>query len=168
MLHGDSKPTYWHVEVASTLCSDMSCRALFDANLVSARYEHTCSTTSLSFGKICSRNHRTLGRIDGATSKELEPFVWTLMGTSFCTIYGVRKWWSAILDGHKLCRLSIGLKASYRQAIEEISSAAEIQNSHVFDNLQGLVGYMYPGESVRKIGCGGGQHGSEAQIIRIT
>ena len=78
--------------------------------------------------------------------------LWTLMSTSLCVMYGFRRRWSAILDGHTLFRLGVGLKASHRQAVRETSSAAEVEECHILNNVPGLVGDMHPGNAVGKIG----------------
>lgn len=76
---------------------------------------------------------------------------WTLMSTSLCIVYGFRRRWSAILDGHTLFRLGVSLKASHRQAIQETSSAADVEECHILNNVPGLVGDMDPDSNVGRI-----------------
>lgn len=78
--------------------------------------------------------------------------LWTLMSTSLCIMYGFRRRWSAILDGHTLFRLGVGLKASHRQAIQETSSAADVEECHILNNVPGLVGDVEPDSAVGRIG----------------
>jgi hypothetical protein len=79
-------------------------------------------------------------------------FLWALISTTLCAIYGFRKRWSAILDGHTLFRLGVNLEENERQAIQRYSSAAEIEDCHALNDVPALVGDLEPSNGTGKIG----------------
>ncbi|KAF3049529.1 hypothetical protein E8E11_009958 [Didymella keratinophila] len=79
-------------------------------------------------------------------------FLWALTSMTLCAMYGFRKRWSAILDGHTLFRLGVNLEESDRRAIQRFSSVAEIEDCHALNDVPALVGDLGSNSRVGRIG----------------
>lgn len=79
-------------------------------------------------------------------------FLWALISTTICIMYGFRKRWSAILDGHTLFRLGVNLEENEKREIQKYSSVAEIEDCHAMNDVPALVGDMDPGNRIGRIG----------------
>jgi hypothetical protein len=78
--------------------------------------------------------------------------IWAILGAALCIIYGFRKRWTAILDGHTLFRVGAGLNKAHRLAILKYASTAEIEDCDALNYVPGLVGDVDPTAPVGKIG----------------
>jgi hypothetical protein len=78
--------------------------------------------------------------------------VWALLSSTLCLIYGFRKRWSAILDGHSLFRLGVGLDEAPRLAIQKHAITDEIEECTALNSVPGLVGDTDPTRAVGRIG----------------
>ncbi|KAF2011601.1 hypothetical protein BU24DRAFT_454114 [Aaosphaeria arxii CBS 175.79] len=78
--------------------------------------------------------------------------MWAVMSTTLCVMYGFRRRWSEVLDGHTLFRLGVDLPQSDRDAVQQFSSAQDIVACSALGDIPGLVGDMDPGNAVGKIG----------------
>jgi hypothetical protein len=67
-------------------------------------------------------------------------------------MYGFRKCWSAILNGHTLFRLGVSLEESERIKIQRYLSVMEIEDWHTLNDVPALVGNLKPSNRIGRIG----------------
>ena len=53
--------------------------------------------------------------------------LWALISSGLCLVYGFRRRWTAILDGHTVFRLGVELKDIYKAKLQQYSTLAEIE-----------------------------------------
>ena len=78
--------------------------------------------------------------------------VWALLSSSLCLIYGFRKRWTAIVDGHTVFRLAVGLDEGSRLSIQKHAITDEIEECTALNAVPGLVGDTNPTGTVGRIG----------------
>jgi hypothetical protein len=78
--------------------------------------------------------------------------VWALLSSALCLIYGFRQRWSAIVDGHTVFRLGVGLDEESRLAIQKHAITDEIEDCTALNSVPGLVGDTNPAGAVGSIG----------------
>jgi hypothetical protein len=78
--------------------------------------------------------------------------VWATLSAGLCITYGFRRRWTAILDGHTLFRLGVGLDEQQRLTVLAGASTAEIEDCVALKPVPGMVGDVDSNGVVGKIG----------------
>lgn len=63
---------------------------------------------------------------------------WTVITSGLCLVYGFRRRWSAILDGHTVFRLGVELGDSYKAKLQQHSTLAEIDECVALQEVPGF------------------------------
>ncbi|OAL47005.1 hypothetical protein IQ07DRAFT_647277 [Pyrenochaeta sp. DS3sAY3a] len=78
--------------------------------------------------------------------------LWALISSALCLIYGFRRRWSAILDGHTVFRLGVELSEVYKTELQQHSTVAEIEECSALHAIPGLIGDIDYRSAVGRIG----------------
>ena len=78
--------------------------------------------------------------------------LWALISSGLCLVYGFRRRWSAILDGHTVFRLGVGLQEAYRAKLQQYSTIGEIEECSTLHEIPGFVSGMDFNDNVGEIG----------------
>ncbi|KAI4949290.1 hypothetical protein J4E91_005028 [Alternaria rosae] len=78
--------------------------------------------------------------------------LWALISSGLCLVYGFRRRWSAILDGHTVFRLGAELQQTDRVRLQRYSTIAEIEECEALHEIPGFVSDMEPKDDVGRIG----------------
>jgi hypothetical protein len=78
--------------------------------------------------------------------------LWALISSGLCLVYGFRRRWSAIFDGHTVFRLGAGLQEAYRAKLQQYSTIGEIEECSTLHEIPGFVSDMDFNDNVGKIG----------------
>lgn len=77
---------------------------------------------------------------------------WAVTSSALCLVYGFRRRWSAMLDGHTVFRLGVELKDGYKAKFMKHSSLAEIEECSALHEIPGFVGDVQPKHRLGRIG----------------
>ncbi|XP_014552916.1 hypothetical protein COCVIDRAFT_109036 [Bipolaris victoriae FI3] len=77
---------------------------------------------------------------------------WAVTSSALCLVYGFRRRWSAMLDGHTVFRLGVELKDGYKAKFMKHSSLAEIEECSALHEIPGFVGDVQPRHRLGRIG----------------
>ena len=66
--------------------------------------------------------------------------LWALISSGLCLVYGFRRRWTAILDGHTVFRLGVELKDIDKAKLQQYSTLAEIEECTALHEVPGFVG----------------------------
>ena len=78
--------------------------------------------------------------------------LWALISSGLCLVYGFRRRWSAILDGHTVFRLGAELQQTYRTRLQRYSTIADIEECEALHEIPGFIADMDPDDDVGRIG----------------
>jgi hypothetical protein len=92
--------------------------------------------------------------------------LWALISSGLCLVYGFRRRWSAILDGHTIFRLGAGLQETYRAKLQQYSTIAEIEECAALHDIPGFVSDMDFNEDVGRIGLVDGKPARKDKLYR--
>jgi hypothetical protein len=70
--------------------------------------------------------------------------LWALITSSLCLVYGFRRRWSEILDGHTVFRLGVELEDTHKTKLQMHSTAAEIEECSALHEIPGFLSDMDP------------------------
>jgi hypothetical protein len=66
--------------------------------------------------------------------------LWAFISSGLCLVYGFRRRWTAILDGHTVFRLGVELKDTYKAKLQQYSTLTEIEECVALHEVPGFVG----------------------------
>ena len=92
--------------------------------------------------------------------------LWALISSGLCIVYGFRRRWSAILDGHTVFRLGAELQQTYRARMQQYSTIAEIEECEALHEIPGFVADMDPDDDVGRIGLMDGKPARKDKFYR--
>jgi len=92
--------------------------------------------------------------------------LWALLSSGLCLVYGFRRRWSAILDGHTVFRLGAELQQTYRTRLQRCSTIAEIEACEALHEIPGFVADMEPNDHVGRIGLMDGKPARKDKLYR--
>ncbi|KAI4628055.1 hypothetical protein J4E80_002191 [Alternaria sp. BMP 0032] len=92
--------------------------------------------------------------------------LWALISSGLCLIYGFRRRWSAILDGHTIFRLGAELQQTYRAKLQRYSTIADIEECEALHEIPGFVADMDPDDDVGRIGLVDGKPARKDKFYR--
>jgi len=92
--------------------------------------------------------------------------LWALISSGLCLVYGFRRRWSAILDGHTVFRLGAELQQTYRARLQRYSTIAEIEECEALHEIPGYVADMEPNGDVGRIGLMDGKPARKNKLYR--
>ncbi|KAI4650953.1 hypothetical protein J4E93_003310 [Alternaria ventricosa] len=92
--------------------------------------------------------------------------LWALISSGLCLVYGFRRRWSAILDGHTVFRLGAELQQTYRARLQLYSTIADIEECETLHEIPGFVADMDPDDDVGRIGLMDGKPARKDKLYR--
>ncbi|KAI4664254.1 uncharacterized protein J4E79_003756 [Alternaria viburni] len=92
--------------------------------------------------------------------------LWALISSGLCLIYGFRRRWSAILDGHTVFRLGAELQQTYRTRLQRCSTIADVEECEALHEIPGFVADMEPDNDVGRIGLMDGKPARKDKFYR--
>ncbi|KAI4635557.1 uncharacterized protein J4E87_000509 [Alternaria ethzedia] len=92
--------------------------------------------------------------------------LWALISSGLCLIYGFRRRWSAILDGHTVFRLGAELQQTYRARMQRYSTIADVEECEALHEIPGFVADMEPNDDVGRIGLMDGKPARKDKLYR--
>ena len=92
--------------------------------------------------------------------------LWALISSGLCLVYGFRRRWSAILDGHTVFRLGAELQQTYRTRLQRFSTIADIEECEALHEIPGFVADMDPDDDVGRIGLMDGKPARKDKLYR--
>lgn len=78
--------------------------------------------------------------------------IWAFISSGVCLVYGFRRRWSAILDGHTVFRLGVELKDGHKAKLQQHSTLAEIDECIALHEVPGFVGDVDHSNHAGRIG----------------
>ncbi|KAI4678489.1 uncharacterized protein J4E84_008745 [Alternaria hordeiaustralica] len=92
--------------------------------------------------------------------------LWALISSGLCLLYGFRRRWSAILDGHTVFRLGAELQQTYRAKLQRYSTIADIEECEALHKIPGFVADMDADDDVGRIGLMDGKPARKDKFYR--
>jgi hypothetical protein len=90
-----------------------------------------------------------------------------LVSSGLCLVYGSRRRYSAILDGHTVFRIGAELQATYRVRLQRYSTITEIEDCSTPHEIPGFVSDMDPnGDDMGRIGLMDGKPARKDKLYR--
>lgn len=76
---------------------------------------------------------------------------WAVASSALCLVYGFRRRWSAILDGHTVSRLGVEVKDGYKAKFKKHSTLADIEECTALHEIPGFVSDTQPRNCLGRI-----------------
>ena len=92
--------------------------------------------------------------------------LWALISSGLCLVYGFRRRWSAILDGHTVFGLGAELQQTYRAKLQRSSTIADIEECEALHEIPGFVADMDPDDDVGRVGLMDGKPARKDKLYR--
>jgi hypothetical protein len=92
--------------------------------------------------------------------------LWAFISSGLCLVYGFRRRWSAILDGHTVFKLGVHLHETYRAKLQQHSTITEIEDCHALHEIPGFVSDVGFDSNVGSIGLMEGKAARKDKLYR--